>query len=166
MAGQPFVTAYCWVTETPRTQFRIFSDMRKPIRMLYEDWESSDHIAETSAARTLVDLIKRELPEGSTVEDVNAHIRRHYRWGVEVRDWSWSRTNSEGVYVFPWLDVKNVRACWNPRDFLEGGSVQVNYVSLEGAYLRTEIRFVGWKGHDHSQVIQIVATDEPRNGER
>jgi len=137
--------------------------MREPIRKLFEVWETTDDIVHSDSAQMLVDLIGRELPKGATIEDVNEHIRQHYRKGVDIFDGKWSRSNSKG-YIFPWLDVKIVRACWNPGDFLEGGSVQVHYVVFEGAYLRTEIQFVGWKGHPHPQIIKIVAVEEPNDG--
>ncbi len=165
LAFQSLVTAYCWFTETPRTQFRRSSKMRAPIRTLFANWETTDDVTGSHAAKSLVAMIERELPIGSTVNEVDDHIRSHYRRGVRIFDWTWSRSDSNG-YIFPWMDVKIVEACWNPRDFLEGGSVTVNYVTLEGEYLRTEIRFVGWKGHPHPQIIKIVALEEPNNREQ
>jgi hypothetical protein len=165
-AFQPLVTAYCWLTETPRTQFKWSSEMREPIRTLFADWETADDVTQTDAARKLVGLIGRDLPRGSTLKDVDKHIREHYRKGVQVQDWHWPRSDSEGVYTASMLDMRIVTACGNPRDFLEGGTVKVHYVTSEDAYLRTEIKFVGWKGHRHPQVIKIIAVEEPNDGEQ
>lgn len=85
-AFQPIITVYCWLTETSRTQFKFSSGMREPIRNLFEVWETTDDVIHSDSAQMLVDLIGRELPKGATIEDVNEHIRRHYRKGVDIFD--------------------------------------------------------------------------------
>lgn len=164
-AFQPLITTHCWLADTPRTQLRFSSEMRGPIRTLFKDWNAPGDL-QIESVSALTKLIESELPRGSTIEDLENHIRKHFRSDVEVIDWTWARTDSEGVYTFPWLDVKIVKACWNPRDFLEGGSVKVHYVFLEDIYLRTEIMFIGWKGHGDSRAIKIVAVEEPIGGEQ
>ena len=156
---QPLVSGYCWVTETPRTQFCFSSEMRAPIRSLFLRWQSPGDIGATDEARALGLLIAEELPAGATQADVNEHIERHFRPGVEVGKRNWLRSSPDG-YRFPSLEVQVVRACWNPRDFLENRSVEINYVTLEGRYLRTEIRFVGWKGRPDSRVIKVIGVRE------
>lgn len=161
LSFQSLITVYCWLTETPRSQFRLSSEMRAPIRTLFRNWTSSESSSDASSVQALTELIGNELPKGSTLADVNEHIHRHYREGAIIsKPWG-SRSNAKGSYIFPWCDVKQVKACWNPRDFLEGGSVKVSYVTLEGVYLRTEIKFVGWKGHtDSDRTVRIIAVED------
>lgn len=156
---QPLLTGYCWVTETPRTQFCFSSEMRAPIRSLFVRWQSPGDIGATDEARALEVLIAEELPAGATQADIDDHIERNFRAGVEVSKRNWLRSSSDG-YRFPSLEVQVVRACWSPRDFLENGSVEINYVTLEGRYLRTEIRFVGWKGSPDARVIKVIGVPE------
>lgn len=120
-----------------------------------------DDVSRSNAALELIELIRHEFPEGSNRADVEVHIEKHYRNGVEFEERSWPLTDQEGNYTGSFLDLLIVKACWNPRDQFEGGSLKVFYVTSENVYRHTEVKFVGWKGSSHPEVIRTGTADAP-----
>ena len=150
------ITAVCWGYELPRTQLKILSPMRESIRTVFENWEKPE--SRVNAEATIAEVINDELPKGSTTEDIEAHIGRHFRRGTPIHPHIWLRTGEDGVYESPHYHVLIVKGCAVPR-LWTGFRLALYYVSLEGIYQRTEIKYVGSKGYTYPPEI-LIAPEE------